>query len=291
MRNILIIITIFSLNLVAYSKNINIADKIEDIEKNFDGKIGLYALDTNNNNIIAHRENELFPVQSTMKMMTVAALLKKSETNKQLLHTIVHYSKDDLIFWAPVTKKYINEGMTLETLGEASVTYSDNVAVNAIMKYLGGTNSIISFARSIGNKSYNVSHYDGYLNSDPNNKDDSATPKDMAISVQKLIIDNSLANSQKQMLLKWMHNSTTSYRRMRYGAPSGWDVADKTGSGDFGIANDIGILWSPTCKPIVLSIYTVRYKKDLLKQDNIVAQITKMVIEKFSKYNKCDMLY
>jgi beta-lactamase class A len=34
-------------------------------------------------------------------------------------------------------------------------------------------------------------------------------------------------------------------------------LADKTGSGDYGINNDIGIMWSPVCKPIVVAIYTV----------------------------------
>lgn len=291
MKQIITVIAVAFFNIGVYGKTISITNEINVLEKGFEGKIGIYALDTNNNNIIAYRENELFPIQSTMKMMVVATLLKKSEIHQQLLRTVIHYNKKDLIPWHPVTGKYINTGMALEALGEASMTYSDNTAVNVIMKHLGGPKAIIEFARSIGNKSYNVSHYDGFLNSDPNNNDDSATPKDMAISVKKLIVGNHLAQSQKNMLLTWMHNNTTSYRRMRYGAPSGWDVADKTGSGNFGITNDIGILWSPTCKPIVLSIYTVRNRKELLQQEDVVAQVTKFVIKSLSKYNNCELRY
>ena len=86
----LIIFTIifFNKNIYAANKayeNMDIQNKLEQIEKKFDGKIGVYAIDTNNNKIISNRANERFPVQSTMKLMGVAALLKRSETNINLL--------------------------------------------------------------------------------------------------------------------------------------------------------------------------------------------------------------
>src|SRR5271165_6064577 len=60
-------------------------DKLAKLEASFDGRIGVYAIDTNNGQIIAYRSNERFPIQSTMKMIGVAALLKLGESNKNLL--------------------------------------------------------------------------------------------------------------------------------------------------------------------------------------------------------------
>ena len=74
---------------------------------------------------------------------------------------------------------------------------------------------------------------------------------------------------------------------MRAGVSVGWTVADKTGSGDYGIANDIGILWSPSCKPIVLAVYTLRNKQDAKSQDDIVAATTSTVLETFAKHDAC----
>ncbi len=47
--------------------------------------------------------------------------------------------------------------------------------------------------------------------------------------------------------------------------------------------NDIGIMWSPLCKPIVLAIYTVQNKPDAKIRDDIVASTTSIVMDEFAK--------
>ncbi|VBA57503.1 Beta-lactamase [Mycobacterium attenuatum] len=247
----------------------------------------MYAINTSNGEIIAHREDERFPLQSTIKFMGVAALLKQSDTDSHLLQEIVHYSQNDLIEWSPITRKNITGGMTLEALSEAAISYSDNAAINIIMKRLGGPPAVAQFAHSVGNQTYNVEHYDGALNSDPTSGADTSTPRDMAASVQKLSLGDGLTPAQQTQLLGWMRNNTAGYRRIRAGVPGGWVVADKTGSGDYGIANDIGILWSPYCKPIVLAIYTVQNQRDAKRREDIVASATSIVLDQFAKKDHC----
>ncbi|WP_168991274.1 class A beta-lactamase [Mycobacterium attenuatum] len=261
--------------------------QLEELEHTFDGKIGVYAINTSNGEIIAHREDERFPLQSTIKFMGVAALLKQSDTDSHLLQEIVHYSQNDLIEWSPITRKNITGGMTLEALSEAAISYSDNAAINIIMKRLGGPPAVAQFAHSVGNQTYNVEHYDGALNSDPTSGADTSTPRDMAASVQKLSLGDGLTPAQQTQLLGWMRNNTAGYRRIRAGVPGGWVVADKTGSGDYGIANDIGILWSPYCKPIVLAIYTVQNQRDAKRREDIVASATSIVLDQFAKKDHC----
>ena len=264
-----------------------IQGKLATLEKSFDGKIGVYAIDTNDNQVIAYRADERFPVQSTCKLIGVAALLKQSSKNKQLLQEKIYYTKNDLIFWHPITGKYVASGMTLEALSEAAMSYSDNTAMNLIIKKLGGPKFITDFAHSIGNKTFHIEHYEGNLNSNPKNQDDTATPKDMALSLQHLTLGNILTHAQRTQLITWMRNNTTGYKRIRAGVVSGWVVADKTGTGDYGIANDYAILWSPICKPIVLAIYTVQNKRDAQNRDDIVASTTTIILDEFSKKNQC----
>lgn len=268
-------------------KPMQVQEKLRSMEKDFDGKIGVYALDTNTNQIIAYRANERFPIQSTMKLLVASDLLKKSEKDKNILHVKIHYTKKDLIFWAPVTRKYVANGMSFEELAEAAISYSDNPAANLLTKKLGGPGAITNFAHSIGNKSYNLTHYDGYLNSSPDNKEDTSTPENMAVSMQKLTLGNILSASEREKLITWLRNNTVGYKRIRAGTPLGWVVADKTGSGDFGVANDVGILWAPQCKPIVLAIYTVRNKKEAERREDIIASATSIVMDAFSKSDNC----
>jgi beta-lactamase class A len=282
-----LVAALFYINLSAFADTQQInTQKLEKLEKSFDGKIGVYAINMNTNQIMAYRSDERFPFQSTMKMIGVAALLKQSSYNKNLLQEKIHYSKNDLSYWTPITRKYVMSGMTLGALAEAATSYSDNLAMNIIMKKLGGPNAVTDFANSIGNKTFNVEHYEGDLNSNPKNKDDTSTPKDMAISLQKLTLGNTLAPPQRTQLVTWMRNNTTGYRRILAGVPLGWVVADKTGSGDYGVVNDIGLLWSPICsKPVVLAIYTVQNKKNAKKRDDIIASATNIILNQIAE--KC----
>lgn len=265
----------------------SLQQQFQTLEESFNGKIGLYAIDTNSHQIIAHRASERFPLQSTFKLIGVSALLKECHYNKKLLQENMHYTKEDLISWHPITGKYVKDGMTLEALSEAAISYSDNSAINLIMKKLGGPKIVSDFAHSIGNKSFNLLHYEGALNSNPENSSDTSTPKDMAISVEKLTLGNVLTKSDQTKLVTWMKNNTVAYKRIRTGVLIGWTVADKTGSGDYGIANDIGILWSPLCKPIVLAIYTIQNKQDAKRREDIVASATKIVMDEFAKQDGC----
>ena len=180
---LIIAITFINISALANTQQIKptqVQEKLENLEKDFDGKIGVYAINTNNNQIIAYRADERFPVQSTLKLIGVSALLKQSSNDRNLLQEKIHYTKNDLNYWYPVTGQYVNSGMTLEALSEAAISYSDDTAMNLIMKKLGGPKFITDFAHSIGNKTFNVEHYEGNLNSNPKNKDDTSTPKDMA---------------------------------------------------------------------------------------------------------------
>lgn len=268
-------------------KPITPIQQLEILEKSFNGKIGIYAIDTNNSQVISYRADERFPIQSTMKLIGVGALLKQSENNKSLLKKKITYTNQDLTSWHPVSGKYIATGMTLGALAEAAITYSDNPAMNLITKKFGGPKFATDFAHSIGNKTFNICHYEGNLNSNPNSYEDTSTPKDMALSLQKLTIGNVLPQPQRIQLITWMRNNTVGYKRIRAGVPMGWVVADKTGSGDYGIANDIGIMWSPLCKPVVLSIYTIRNTKDAKRREDIIAATTNIIFNEFAKHDEC----
>jgi len=68
------------------------------------------------------------------------------------------------------------------------------------------------------------------------------------------------------------------------GVPNGWVVADKTGTGFYdGGMGDIGVIWPPHSKPIVLAIYYKKDKKDAPQQQEIIASVTRIVLNQFAK--------
>ena len=257
---------------------------MKQIETKYNVKIGVYAIDTNNGNSFSYASDERFPFQSTVKMVVAAAALKNIEADER-----IKISSDDIVFWSPILRLNLDRGyMTIKELAEAAMSYSDNAATNILITRLGGTKSINEFAKSIGNTSFYLENLEPNLNSDPNNIHDSSTPKDMAQSVQKLLIENDVLSQENQHILKtWMMNNTTGYKKIRYGLPLGWSAAEKTGGGS-GTCHDIGIVWSPACKPIVLAIYTFSNKKDNAQQaDKAIAETTQFILDEFSKKNIC----
>ncbi len=276
----LISIFMFFISNVSYSTNIH--HQFSEIEKKHHVQIGVYVHDTNSHKIISYRENQKFPFQSTCKMIVVAAMLKQDLAQKK-----VRVEDKDLIFWHPISGKYLNKQVSLKTLAEGAISYSDNPATNIMIKAVGGLEKMNEFAHSISNHSFKIKHYESNLNSDPKLDDDTSTPKDMGHSLEKILLTNFLSNQHKNLLLTWMRNNTTGYKRIRAGVPLGWAVADKTGSGSFGIANDIGIVWSPACKPVVLSIFTINQEREAVPDDDIIAEVTQLIFQDLKSQHQC----
>jgi beta-lactamase class A len=269
-------------------KPASIARKLAELETSFDGRIGILTINTANNQRIQYRADERFPIQSTFKVMAVSAILKQSMTDKHFLQQKVTYKKQDLVFWSPITEKHLADGMTISELCAAAMMYSDNTATNLIVKKLGGPSAVTAFARSIGDNTFRIDSWEPELNSNPSDPRDTSTLTAMEKSLQKLTLGNVLASPQREQLITWMKGNTTGDTRIRAGVPKGWIVADKTGAGDdYGISNDIGIIWPPSCAPIVVTIYSVHNKKDTTRRDDVIASATRMLINEFAQTDKC----
>jgi beta-lactamase class A len=55
-----------------------------------------------------------------------------------------------------------------------------------------------------------------------------------------------------------MAGTTTGANRIRAGFPAGWKVVDKTGTGDYGRANDVAVVWSPNGVAHIVAIMSDR---------------------------------
>jgi beta-lactamase class A len=280
----IIILSIFLINVTAVANT----EKLAELEAASGGRLGISAINTANEQSIQYRAHERFPTGSTFKMMGVALVLQTSMTRSNILQERIFYKKQDLQPWSPITKKHIVDGMTVLDLAIATLQYSDSTAINLLMKKFGGPQAVNAFARSIGDDTFSLDNYEP-VNTDPKKAQDSTTPFAMQNSLQKIALGDVLAKTQKEQLVTWMKNNTTGDTRIRAGVPQGWVVADKTGSGNYGVRNDIGIIWPPNCAPIVLAIYLNYDKKDAVERDDVLAQATHIIIQEFSKTDPCIM--
>ena len=247
------------------------------LEKEYDAKLGIYALDTGTNQTIAYHSDDRFAFASTSKSLAVGALLRKNSL--EALDQRITYTHEDLSNYNPITEKHVDTGMTLKELADASVRYSDSTAHNLILKQLGGPSEFEKILREMGDTVTTSERFEPELNEvHPGETHDTSTPEAIAKTLQSFTLGTALPIEKRELLVDWMKRNTTGDKLIRAGVPKGWEVADKTGAGSYGTRNDIAIIWPPNKNPIVLAILSNHDKEDAEYDDILIADATKVVL-------------
>lgn len=253
--------------------------QLQQLERAFDGRLGLFALNTGNGAQLGYRATERFPVCSTFKVLLAAAILQRSTQTPGLMQQRIQYIKRDLVSYSPISEKHLETGMTVAELCAAAVQYSDNTASNLLMKLLGGPAGVTAYARSIGDAEFRLDRWETDLNTAiPGDPRDTSTPEAMGRSVQRLALGDALQAPQREQLQTWLRGNTTGATRIRAGVPSAWQVGDKTGTGDYGTTNDIAVLWPPQRAPVVVAVYVTQQAQDAKARNDVVASAARIVV-------------
>jgi beta-lactamase class A len=232
------------------------ADAFAAIEARVGGRLGVFALDVRTGARIAHRADERFPMCSTFKAMAVAAALANVAAGRQQLDRFVHYGRADLLDYSPVTSAHLAAGgMAFGELCAAAIELSDNTAANLVLQSIGGPTGWTRFVRRLGDHASRLDRYEPKLNTAiPGDPRDTTTPAAMAADLRAVLLDGAVGPAASDRLKGWMTACQTGLTRLRAGLPKTWAVADKTGTGSHGTANDIAVAWTPE-GPIVVACY------------------------------------
>jgi beta-lactamase class A len=248
------------------------------LEEKYDANLGVFALDTGTNKTVAYHSDERFAYVSTHKALAVGALLQQKSIED--LNERIFYTRDDLVNYNPITEKYIDTGMTLGELADASLRYSDNTAGNLILQQLGGPDGFKEALEKIGDDVTLPERFEPDLNEvNPGEIHDTSTPRALAKSLQTYVLGQALPAEKRELLTDWMKRNTTGDALIRAGVPKSWEVADKTGAGSYATRNDIAILWPPNGDPIVLAILSNRTEKDAEYNDKLIAEAAKQAVK------------
>jgi len=238
-------------------KRTELTAQIEKIEGESGGRLGVAVIDTQTGLESGHRLDERFPLCSTFKLLAASAILKRVEEGKESLERRIRFTSDDVVAYSPKTKQHIGGGgMPLSDICEAALTLSDNTAGNLMLASLGGPAGVTAFARSIGDTVSRLDRMETALNEAlPGDVRDTTSPRAMAHDIQNLVLGPVLSDASKATLTAWLRANKTSDKRFRAAVPKDWIVGDKTGSGDRGSTNDVGVVWPPARKPLIVAVY------------------------------------
>lgn len=259
------------------------SSELDALEQKSKGRLGVAILLPSGRGI-THRGDERFPMCSTFKFLAAALVLQRVDQGKEHLGRSIAFSKSDLVPYSPITEKHTGSSttgaatMNVAELCEAAVTLSDNTAANLLLASFGGPPAITAFARSIGDPMTRLDRNETSLNeSTPGDPRDTTTPNAMLGNLERILLGNILKPASSDQLTQWLLACQTSAAKFRAGLPKDWKVADKTGSGDHGSNNDIGILYPPSGKPILVASYLTETSLSTDERNAIHAEVARAI--------------
>ncbi|MGI4717684.1 MAG: class A beta-lactamase [Janthinobacterium lividum] len=274
-----LVFALASLPFAAAARPTTANDDFAAAERELNGELGVAAIDTATGRSIGYRQDQRFPMCSTFKAVLAAAVLAREATEPGLLDRRLSLPKSVFVDWSPITGKHVDGELSVAELCAATLQYSDNTAGNMLLREVGGPAGLTRYARALGDERFRLDRWETELNAaTPGDERDTTTPLAMARTLQKLLLQDGLPPAGRSRLRDWMLGNTTGEKRIRAAVPAGWQVADKTGTGSYGSASDVAVIYPAGRAPIVLAIYTRRAARDAEARNDIIVRAASIAL-------------
>ncbi|MEU7423406.1 class A beta-lactamase [Streptomyces sp. NPDC040750] len=251
--------------------------ELGDLERRYGARLGVYARNVRTGRTVSHRADERFPMCSTFKAFAAAAVLR-DQGGCARLGRVIHYPPHDILPNSPRTEENQRTGMTVADVCAAAIQYSDNAAGNLLLREIGGPEGLTRFFRSLGDDVSRLDRWEPELNTAiPGDSRDTTLPRAIAGSLERLTLGGALSGADREQLVAWLKGNTTSAARFGAGLPRGWVLADKTGTGSYATANDVGVAWTTRGTPVVLAVLSTKSAQDAPVDDALVAEAARIV--------------
>ena len=250
------------------------------------GRLGVAVLDTGSGRRAGYRQDERFPLCSTVKLLAAGAVLARVDAGQDSLERRVRFSKEDLVAYSPATGTQAGgDGMTLAALCDAAMTLSDNTAGNLLLDTLGGPAGLNAWLRTLGDGTTRLDRVEPALNeARPGDPRDTTSPAAMLADLHALTLGHALSASARTKLQGWLQGNKTGDARLRGKLPQGWRAGEKTGTGANGTSNDVGLLWPPGgAAPVLVAAYLTEGQADGATREAALADVGAAVAEAASK--------
>jgi beta-lactamase class A len=286
------------------------------------GTFGISIVDLQNGatwSVNAHQDlPQGYPLMSVFKAPVAAAVLSRIDFRLLSMDQKVTLTRSDVDPGSAVPSigdNFKGDRMTF-TVGQlltAAVSQSDNTAVDALIKLVGGPRAVTAFLRAHGITEMHVDEdeagvarvfdhlagadappagetregedrrlragYKAFLADDRNR----STPEAAAVFLDKLWRNQLLSRASTQYLLNLMYAQTVP-RRLRDGLPTDVRLADKTGSsstvdGMTAAYNDIGLLTWPDGYTVVVAAFLTASQASKEERDALFADLARETVK------------
>ncbi len=253
-------------------------EQIIPLIEDFSGEVSFSIKNINSNEIINHREGEIFPTASTIKMFILGAILDEVEKGKYNLNDLIEMKGEQQAGGTGVLKEFTaGTKYTIQDVGMAMTILSDNTATNMCIDLLGGVSKVNEYIEKFDLKHtrlFNRIDFEA-IGTDVNNLA-VATTEEFTQYLDLVLKDKVFSNDIKEVFLKIMSRQQDLTQFARY-IPYNPYAEELNMEQSVGLANKTGTFTAVRCdvgvlkvdnEEVVFSIFTKDCKDDGFNIDN-----------------------
>ena len=286
------VITTLLLFFLGYSQSLK--KEINQIIKGKNATVGVSVLDFESNKSISINGNKKLPMLSVFKFHIALAVLDQVDQGKLSLDQNIFIKKEELLenTWSPIRENFPegNFEMTLGELIKYTVAQSDNNGCDILLRLIGGTETVQKFINSKRIKNFQIKADEEKMHQGYEFMYWNWTTTNASNTLLKNFYDGKIVSkSSTDFLMKTMLETNTGANKIVAQLPKGTWVAHKTGSSgkdEKGLTiaeNDMGIITLSNGKQYALSVFVSDSIESEVKNTKMVADISKLVFDYFSK--------
>ncbi|MGT9672019.1 extended-spectrum class A beta-lactamase VEB-42 [Pseudomonas aeruginosa] len=285
-RILLVLLSLFFTVVYSNAQTDNLTLKIENVLKAKNARIGVAIFNSNEKDTLKINNDFHFPMQSVMKFPIALAVLSEIDKGNLSFEQKIEITPQDLLpkTWSPIKEEFPNgTTLTIEQILNYTVSESDNIGCDILLKLIGGTDSVQKFLNANHFTDISIKANEEQMHKDWNTQYQNwATPTAM----NKLLIDT--YNNKNQLLSKKSYDfiwkimrETTGSNRLKGQLPKNTIVAHRTGTSGInnGIAaatNDVGVITLPNGQLIFISVFVAESKETSEINEKIISDIAKI---------------
>jgi len=225
------------------------------------------------------------PMQSVFKLPLAIIVLHQVERGTLSLDQPVRFLPEDRILphvYSPLQEQYPDAGVDvpLRELLRLTVSLSDNVAADILLRLVGGPKFVDTYIAALGVHGFHLQDNEAVLHREMAAQYRNSFEPAGAVQLLRKISDNSpLTPEHTDLLIAWMTPSKRT-GRLDGELPSEVHVAHKSGTSDVdnGVAhatNDIGLIPLPDGRRIAIAVFVTDSTADQAIREKVIARIAK----------------
>ena len=276
----------------------SLRQEIQKIISTKNAIVGVSIIGNNARDTLSINGEKHFPMQSVFKFHIALAVLDQIDKGKFSFDQKIKIQKKDLLpnLYSPIRDKYPDGAtLTISEILEYTVSQSDNVGCDILLKLVGGPKVVEEYfiKNNFKDVSIKINEEVQQANWDLQFKN-WTTPNAANEALVRFYYNREKLLSKKSYDFIWkvMKETQTGKARLKGQLPENTIVAHKTGSsgankkGLTAAVNDIGILFLPDGKYFFISVFVTNSKENADTNEKIISDISKAAWDYFISKTK-----